>query len=37
MIVAGALGTITKGFLQWLEELEIRGPSKLQPYWDRPE
>ena len=29
IIIIGALGTVTKGLVQGLEELEIRGPSKL--------
>ena len=39
-IVIGALGTVTKGLVQELEGLEIRGdwrPSKLLHYWERPE
>ena len=33
-IVSGAFGTITKGLLKGLEDLE---PSKQQHYWRRPE
>ena len=39
-IVIGALGTVTKGLVQGLEDLEIMGQwrlSKLLHYWDRPE
>ena len=40
-IVIGAFGTVTKGLLKDLEELEVgdrvEGPSKQQHYWKRPE
>ena len=35
--VTGALRTVTKDLVPTLEDLEIRGPSKLQNCWDRPE
>ena len=38
--VIGAFGTVTKGLLKGLEDLEVRGewrPSKLLHYWERPE
>ena len=31
-IVIGAFGTVTKGLLKGLENLEVGGPSKLQQY-----
>ena len=40
LIVIGDLGTVTKGLVQGLEELEITGgveTSKLQHFWYRPE
>ena len=39
-IVIGAFGTVTKGLLKGLEDLEISGrwrPSKQLHYWERPE
>ena len=39
-IVIKALGTVTKGLAQNLEDLEIRGQVETiqqQHYWDRPE
>ena len=39
-IVIGAFGTVTKGLLKGLEDLEVGGrvdPSKRQRYWERPE
>ena len=36
-IVVSALGTVTKWLVKGLEYLEIKGPSKLLHYWDRPE
>ena len=36
-IVIGALGTITKGLLKGLEDLEVGGLSKRQHYYERPE
>ena len=36
-IVIGALGTVTTGLLQELENLDEWRPSKLLHYWDRPE
>ena len=39
-IASGALGTVTKGLVKGLEDLEIRGrveTSQLQYCWDRPE
>ena len=36
-IVCVALGTVTKGLVQWLEDLEIRGWVKAIHYWNRPE
>ena len=35
-IKIGVLGTVTKGLVQGLEDLEIRG-SKQEYYWDQPE
>ena len=37
LIVIGAFGTVTKGLLKGLEDLEVGRPSKLQHYWERPE
>ena len=39
-IVIGAFGTVTKGLLKGLEDLEVGDkwrPSKLQHYWERLE
>ena len=39
-IVIGAFGTVTKGLLKGLEDLELADrwrPSKQQHYWERPE
>ena len=36
-IVIGALGTVTKGLLKGLEDLEVGGLSKRQHCWGRPE
>ena len=39
-IVIGALGTVTEGLVQELEDLEITGQvelSKQQHYWNRPD
>ena len=39
-IVVGAFGTVTKGLLKGLEDLELAAdwrPSKQQHYWKRPE
>ena len=39
-IVIGAFGTITKGLLKGLDDLEVGDewrPSKWQPYWKQPE
>ena len=39
-IVIGAFGTVTKGLLKGLEDLEMADewrPSKWQHYWERPE
>ena len=36
-IVIGAFGTITKGLLKGLEDLEFGGRSKWQHYWEWPE
>ena len=36
-IMIGALGTVIKGLIQGLDDLEITRRSKLQYYWDRPE
>ena len=39
-IVIGAFGTVTKGLLKGLEDLEVGGqkrPSKLLYYWEWPE
>ena len=37
-IVIGAFGTVIKGLLKRLEDLEAGGrPSKQQHYWERPE
>ena len=38
-IIIGALNTGTKGLIKGLGDLEKDEwrPSKLQPYWDRPE
>ena len=40
LIEIGTFGTITKGLLKGLEDLEVGGrveKSKLQRYWERPE
>ena len=40
LIVIGAFGSITKGLLKGLEDLEVDGraeTSKWQHYWERPE
>ena len=36
-IVIGKLGTISKGLVMRLEVLKIRGPFRLQHYYDQPE
>ena len=36
-IVIGAFGTVTKGLLKGVEDLDEWRPSKLQHYWERPE
>ena len=36
-IIIGAFGTVTKGLLKGLEDLEVGGPFKLLHYWERPE
>ena len=36
-IVIGAFGTVTKGLLKGLEDLEFGRPSKRRHYWKRPE
>ena len=39
-IVISAFGTVTKGLLKGLEDLEVANewrPFKLQHYWERPE
>ena len=36
-IVIGAFGTVTKGLLKGLEDLEVGGPFKLQYCWEQSE
>ena len=36
-IVIGAFGTVTKGLLKWLEDLEVGGQVETIHYWEWPE